>query len=732
MLIERLELYNLNDEKVWEIEFAKNKLNLILGIDCQPENHIGKLIAIILYGQQKASAGPYNSYKTASLNLDINGSHITVTRDFITNEAKAFDNNNNQSLSVGKTNSIGQELTNLSLESFQSTCFPFIEKNDSAEKMLSALQKHCSNINTFDLQNGDNGSNGSHSEAVLTSSAEYFDLCFQLTETDRDLLVAQEDLKSTIKRVHSSFRSNLLDKQESIENLWHEHENLKLNIEKINNNIQAKNLDLEELDSFADTSSHWLQQFTQADANELATVASEWQNLLTNLENTKGEKELELKHVQAEGVNADELSELNQIRKVLLNLEPQELENIRSYIAIILANKQKITESENATWRARTLQTEISEKRKGLSDTIQKMAFATGVIAFALLGAIFFVHTSAQILQILLSLVIIVFIGLIITPSLIKKHYKIDLEREAKLGEQTQVDLGQELHSKIASLEVKLEDAARKVGLKNGIELTQYVEKHTDYLKKTNNLDKLEQLIVRTQTKITELKNKLEHHFNKIKESVDSATPQSVLELAKCINHHLSELEDLKSGQNTMEEQIREQKFLRDRLRKINENLIEIFSVLGFSNNLTVDETYKQYCQILEESESESAKPNPNISTQELNNLIREFEHKGVKIIEKMKTLIRSTPEISQSIPSITSGRDATFSAQLSGKQTPLILLDPSQQHSPDQLLPLIEFLIDKNTTRQIILLSNDKKKYRQIIQKLNDKFTGSIHVCIP
>jgi len=435
-------------------------------------------------------------------------------------------------------------------------------------------------------------------------STEHLQLSLELADVDARLANAQErllkagDLRQQLA-VCKDYKDFPIARQRHVEELWAKRKARLTDLNRANNDLEDAERQLQARDLKLRERFAGLTAFTPDDAGMLNSLARTLQTTQTELQEARDKHEIERKRLEDTGV---ELGELATVRKSLLNLEAREVDDAYAYQAMIKSAKEQISEIEPSTWRSRMIKTEIEEQRASQAASSKRTAqmlimltivfsIVEGGLFYAQLGTMPLILGGVVCIGLLLSA-----IWSIISMRSANSHRRADYNK-AEEEEQRQSSLGQELHSKIMGLEVRLEGMARKAGLNNGAQLTREIQSYAGSSAQLKDLDLLEHLIDSREAHITKLTSELEAYFKKAGKTVDVVTPELAVKLWETINQYLEELRTLQSSSEMLESKRTQHKFLADELRDMDTEIRDHFIQSKLQNVDDLEKAYREFCQ---------------------------------------------------------------------------------------------------------------------------------------
>jgi uncharacterized protein YhaN len=438
-------------------------------------------------------------------------------------------------------------------------------------------------------------------------SAEYFHLCLEAAELDSRLMKAQErllrvsDLKRQLGEL-SGCENFPIERYRKVQELWttrfarlSDYERLKGELDAKEKHARAREMEIRE---------RWegLSQFSTDDGQMIASTARTLQNVLIELEEAEQKRKGELEQVKLEKIDLDNLSG---VRRALLNLDARDIDDAYAYNAMINSAREQIGECERSVWRARMIQQEIDEQRKTKAASYRNIAillafvivFLAAVYGGVVVGLKLAVTHPISIGAAACALGAVITLAVNCFLMLQARAYRLGDYERAREDEQRQSALGQELHSKIMGLEIKLEDIARKAGVSNGAELVKFIQTYATAAPRLKDLDLLEQLVLSRQTHVIKLRGELESYFEKSGRNPADATPENALKLVDDINSYHDELRAFQSSTGLLDHKSSEVTFLQDQIRDLDVELKDHFQQARVPHAEEVELGYKEFLE---------------------------------------------------------------------------------------------------------------------------------------
>jgi chromosome segregation ATPase len=483
------------------------------------------------------------------------------------------------------------------LEQKQDDLKSFIQQLEAQKQSVSAeLQR----VEQLDIQIAE--------KAGHSKVEEYFELCMQEADLDGRLIKAQErlvqfgELRQQFAGV-MQYENFPADREKSVEELWTRRISRQIDYARMRDELQNGERSLQEKKKQIVESWKGMSEFAYEDAQTILSLGRSMQTCLSELSDAKQKREAEKKRLIEAGIEIDGLSG---VRKTLLNLDAREVDDAYAYNAQIKGSKDQIQECERAVWRARMIAQEIEEQRKTSVATWRGTMHALilfFIILACVVGAAFTMRATVGdgMFYAGVGLLIGTIIGVIAVASLISvaSRTRQGDYAQAKEDEEKQSALGQELHTKIMGLEVRLEDLARKVGVSSGAELVKQIQEYGSTAAQLKELDLFEQIISSRMSQLVKLKEDLEPHFKKADRMLGQITPDDASKLASDINGYHDEMRSLDSTISLLEHKRSELQFLSEELREIEAGLKDQFSFARLAAPENLEQSYEEFGQSL-------------------------------------------------------------------------------------------------------------------------------------
>jgi DNA repair protein SbcC/Rad50 len=498
------------------------------------------------------------------------------------------------------------------------------------------------------------------------NAEEYFQLCFEAAELDSRLMKAQER-KARVEELRNQtgelqyYENFPIHRVRQIDELWTKRQARigdlnRLQAEMENRRIESQTRDLE----FRERA-EGLAEFTAADAQALTSLGRTLQQVSADIEEARNKREREYQRVRGSGVD---FSGIGGVRKSLLTLEAKELDDAHAFHDMILAAKDRVVECERGAERARTILTEIRTNRDNLLKTLSRGTMLTGggavLCALVILILMVAVHSSVSSPLIVAfgTIAVILVMGAVACMSMIphvKQRHRAEDEEVARIEDHKQSAAAADMQAKIRNLEARMEELARKAGVKSGQDLVKCIQEYATSAAQLKDLDLLEQMVASREAHAQSLAAEVKGYFQKAGRHIDNVTARSALELADAVNRYLDDARRAQSSSELLDHRFSELRFLEDEIRDLDALLFDHFSKadLKFENieqgYQLLGEAVTQYrrweAAAIELNRFEQDTTS-DMTPDELPKIIERLENKRRDIWGRMQQLIVANPEI--------------------------------------------------------------------------------------
>lgn len=725
MWIEQVEFISFGDLSGKKIVFSKDRLNLVAEPDARRASAITEAIGAVLYTSDLSSRQSWKIcldvvYQRRSLRLVRDSSETTLR---VLDRDKPDVDITREFVGASGQGEVGRTLTGMGKNLFERVCFVGKHKLDGTglsegEDLFLLLQ---SIADCFDFPTA--CSAGQALEEALVHfpykgqkfeidqligqlqqryeqlrSLQYFQLCLQAAECDSRLLKAEEqlermaDLKQQLDRL-SAFQDCSGERVAKVEELWSRRQLLRAQLEAAKTELESQESALVARD--LENKERWgqLSGFTADDVQVLSSLAQTLQTAQKELSESKQRRDDELRRVKEEGVNLNDLSD---VRRALLNLDVRDLDDAYAYRAMINSARDQISQCERSVWRARTILEQIRSEREVEHAKYKNMVLVLGFVSLIgfMVFLTVFLGSGLQMtnpfalgplggLFVLVSALVYYFLKL-----LQARKYKQKEFQEAGGEIDKQGAAGQELHSKIMGLEIRLEGLARKAGVAGGAEFVKHIEAYGTKATRLKDLDLLEQVLLSREAHVVKRAGELEAFFQDSGRKDEDIIPENALKLSQDITHYLEDesalrsyasvVSDKRAALGSLQEEIsgldRElQALLRDAKVDHPENL-----ELAWQELLSNEAKCRQWESIAGELNDLEQESIEGIMTCELPGLIEKLKDQRAGIWLKIEDLVARYPDIPEASSLLESSPNLT--KEIDRGQVKLGLCSDSQE----------------------------------------------------
>jgi len=453
------------------------------------------------------------------------------------------------------------------------------------------------------------------------ASQEYFRLCLRAAEIDGTVMQLRSQqiriigIRRELERI-GSLAEFTAESQAQIEELWIRRTSRIEDYQALEQELMPRLKELDQIE--AQRGDRWkgLESFTEEQSQALFSMAT---NLQTNEKELKEFKDkFNQEETAARNLNLD-LERFELTRRVMLTLDPREIDDAKSFSALMTGYKNQASESERGKERSEALITEIEEQRQGKGEA----------------GPMFKLFKSGSLRQKELE------------------GAKADLERhEARL-----VDLKQ----KITALEQRLDGLALRLGLSTGAALLEELQAYSSAPPQLKELDMLQQLIATREASVAQLRSDIEPYLRQAQCSTTEITAEFLLELANQVALSVKEAKELEKGYEQVKSGKEQLDFLVSELTSIEEILAQLFANAGLKNPQNMDESYTGYYAnvaahhhwqaLNDEIQKMQQRYHFEIGNEDLGAVINKLEAEKRDAWERIQDLANNYPEIAEKSP---------------------------------------------------------------------------------
>ncbi len=453
------------------------------------------------------------------------------------------------------------------------------------------------------------------------ATQDYFRLCLRAAEIDgtvmqlRSQQIRINSIRRELERI-GSVADFTAESQAQIEELWIRRASRIEDYQAIEQELLPKVQGLDQIEARRNERWKGLETFTQEQSQALASMAN---NLQTNEKELKEFKDKFMQEEMAARSLKLDLDRFELTRRVMLTLDPREIDDAKSFSALMSGYKNQASESERGKERAEALVHEIEGQRQGKGEA---------GLAFKLFKG----NTLRQ-------------------REL--EGAKADLERhEARL-----VDLKQ----KITALEQRLDGLALKLGLSSGNALLEELQAYASAPPQLKELDMLQQLIATREASVAQLRSDLEPYYRQAQRDPSEISVESLRQMTNDIVEAVAESKELERGYEHVKSGKEQLDFLVSELTSIEEILAQLFANAGLKNPQNMDESYTgyyanvaahQHWQTLhDEIVKMQQRYSFEIGNADLGDVISKLEVEKREAWERIQYLANNYPEIAEKSP---------------------------------------------------------------------------------
>lgn len=502
---------------------------------------------------------------------------------------------------------------------------------------------------------------------------EYFQLCLEAADLDsrlgraQDKLARLRDIEAAIE-TYLQFESVPIEKQRDVEELWISRQSRLSDLRRYESEVKERAVETQIRDLEQRERAEGLESFTLEDAQVLMTLARTLKEVTNELQQMRERRDSEFSRVQALGLN---LSQLADTRAALLSLEPKELEDAHQYHSMLVAAKERAAECMHCVERAGAILGDINRQRDAFVKTAQRFFWPSLTMSCVLLAGYAFMAMMKRVTlsDARVSLVLAFYaIFLVIAAASffgarkLRYEFRVNEEILARTEEQKQSITANELHGKIALLEARLEELARKAKLGNGPRLIHEIQEYAKSAAQLKELDLLDHMILTKEVHVTNLKQQMSDFFRKANRSVDDISAKEGLRLAEAVTRFLDDRRRFDTTTMMLDHRESEIRFLRDEVKHSEALLSDLFQRAGLTFK-DVDEGYYQWSEAvvgyrrLETNRNDLNRlltdTTTDLNASELPALIDSLELRKAELWSRIQELLVANPEISGLTPPV-------------------------------------------------------------------------------
>lgn len=502
---------------------------------------------------------------------------------------------------------------------------------------------------------------------------EYFQLCLESADLDSRLSRAQEksvritELQDLVK-AFSKFEFFPIDRQKDVEELWIGRQARLSDLRRMEGEVQTKSVESQIRNLEHRERSDGLEQFTLEDSQVLSSLARTLKDVSGDLQETKARRDEEYGRVQALGID---LNQLRDVRKSLLSLEPKEVDDVHAYHAMLVGARDKADECMRSVEKAHNVLTEIGKQREMFLGVSRKLFWLSLVVAVGSVGAFLYLNyvqhmaateSPASLVCMLWGLSCVVAAGSYLGTKSFQSKYRISDENLARNDEYKQTNTAQELVGKVANLEARIEELARKAGLPTGKQLLDSMQDYSKWSTQLRELDLLEHNIQSKESHVNKLQQQVADFFRKANRPVEEINPREASKLAESVNRFLDDRRRVESSSGVLDHRQSEVRFLGDEVQHSEALLCDQFQRAGLTFT-DVQDGYYQWTEAIvayrrwETNRNELIRleqdPTTDLVPSELPRIIEKLETKRSNLWMRMQQLVVSNPDIATIPPPV-------------------------------------------------------------------------------
>jgi hypothetical protein len=385
---------------------------------------------------------------------------------------------------------------------------------------------------------------------------EYFKACLRAAETDGQIMQMRSQqgrLQAMKKELHrlGSLQGFTIESQRQIEELWTRRQSRLADYHSLADDVTPKIVQYEQQDLANKRKWESLHDFTAEQAQAFAQMANNFNTMMQELNEFESQLGLRQK-LLGQQPNVD-LAKFEQSRRMMQALDPQDINDAKSFSALLTGFRNQAVESDRGKWRAESLIKEIEGDReaKEASNPLLKVFKPNTARPKELEGA------------------------------------QADLERHV-----TRLN---DLKGKISGLEQRLTALAQKAGVADGAVLVQHINDYNAASSQLKELDILQQMIESRRSSIQRLRIDLEPYFKQSGRDPQSITPENATELAEELQSCMNDLARLETGFEKAKISREQLEFLLSEVRNIEEILAQLFANAGLENPGDIEASYNEF-----------------------------------------------------------------------------------------------------------------------------------------
>lgn len=387
--------------------------------------------------------------------------------------------------------------------------------------------------------------------------------------------------------------SSVANAEGKVRELWSKRDSMMSEHERLKADPTNANAQVDAMEAEFQRKWRGLSEFTSADAQTLSLLVMRLSDLGRDLNNLSSQKQEEAARLTSSQVD---LAKYESTKSTLSALDPKEAGDVRSYHALMAAAKDQIVECERTVVKHRASILEIEKQREGMRShaLIIGGSSAVGFILFAI-GAFFFREmTPALIACAALALAAAGAAVFYLLRWLKPEQYKQrDTEKlEADLEKST--TLAQQLHSKIGSLEVKLETIARKAGVSGSAMLVSMLEEKSQSEPKLKTMDTLASEITNKESQRERALDELGMYFKKAGIPAGEISLERAKRLSEDVAQAVEEGRSIQTATWQQKQMLQQIGTMQGEIEDVERTLIMLFADMGVTE-VTLEESFTSF-----------------------------------------------------------------------------------------------------------------------------------------
>ncbi len=477
-----------------------------------------------------------------------------------------------------------------------------VEQKELKEK-LAALEVERQNLfeGLYKLnQMGDDGGSSGPTEIEVPPETDSSTLALveELRDLDASLARAKQheariiELQMQIDSL-STADPSLVNLENRVREMWTKRDSLYAEHEKLKANPNGAEAEVDALEAAFQKKWRGLSEFTSQDSQALSLLVMRLSDLGRDLNNLASQKQEEEARLTSSSVD---LLKYESTKTALSALDPKDAGDVRSYHALMNAAKDQITDCERNVVKHRASILEIEKQRQEMRSKHLMIggAAAIGFILFAI-GAV----VTREMLPALLALGVMAlasggaaafFLMRWAKPESFRKR---DTEKlEADLEKAT--TLAQQLHSKIGSLEVKLESIARKAGVSGAALLVSMIEEKSASEPKLKNLDTVATEIAAKESQRERALDELGMFFKKANIPAGEISLERAKRLSEDVASAVEEGRSIQTATWQQRQMLQQIGTMQGEIEEIERSLSLVFTENGIEE-VTLDDCYQSF-----------------------------------------------------------------------------------------------------------------------------------------